>query len=65
MEKRVKVLHSESEGSWLKPMILVTLESNKYQMRYLIGLVTLLLNIGPKLAFVCCLIIVFILLLGV
>ena len=35
MEKQVKVLHSESEGSWLKPRLPVTLGSNKYQTQWL------------------------------
>ena len=35
MEKWVKALHSESGGSWLKPRILMTLESNKYQTQWL------------------------------
>ena len=32
MEKSVKGLHSELEGSWLKPKLLVTLGSSKYQV---------------------------------
>ena len=35
MEKRVKALHSESEGSWLKPRLPVTLGSNEYQTQLL------------------------------
>ena len=35
MEKWVKALHWESEGSWLKPGLLVTLGSNKYQTQWL------------------------------
>ena len=34
-EKRVEELHSESKGSWLKPRLSVTLESNKYQTQWL------------------------------
>ena len=44
MEKRVKALHSELEESWLKPMLPV---SNKIIK---MGLMTLPLDIGPKLA---------------
>ena len=35
MKKWVKVPYSETEGSWLKPTLLVTLESNKYQTQWL------------------------------
>ena len=43
-------LHSGSEGFWLRPGILVTLGSNKYQTLINIGLVTLPLDAGAKLA---------------
>ena len=35
MEKWVKALHSEWGWSWLKPRLLVTLGSNKYQTKWL------------------------------
>ena len=51
MEKCVKALHSESEGSWVEPGLLVTLGSNKYQTQCLMMmLVALPLDSGPKLA---------------
>ena len=34
MEKRVKALHSELEGSWFKPRPLMTLGSSKYQTQW-------------------------------
>ena len=50
MDKWVKALHSESEGSQLKPRLPVTLGSNKYQTMIEMELVTLPLYSGPKLA---------------
>ena len=50
MEKWPKALHSDLEVHWLKPRLSVTLGSNKYQTVIKMGLVTLPLDSGPKLA---------------
>ena len=49
MEKWVKALHSESEGSWLKPRLPLILVLNKYQTVIKMELVTMSLNSGPEL----------------